>query len=296
MNSLAVLSSLRISRLILFAVLTIAMVTSCAPAKKDENESPVLKAYRLIDENRTDEAIVLLEEKLAAEPENTEYKTTLASAYAHKGGFKVQKLVPVVNQAEKLEKIGGRLPDLQKPNTLSGQADVTAMAVAMLLNRFARVFDLYESIPLATRQQAVHLRYAISLLDELGPHLKSEDALYRAVLEVILLKHLLAETLVGEMVEPIEISAETCQLDLNHINKALVDIGKLLIDILNDFALANPGQAEEMKKRASDVSRAVADCTAFLNSTSLADEASQVLLKQAAIQTGFGKMLRCSGL
>ena len=54
------------------------VLVSCANEDGSSSHDPVLAAYQLIDEQRTDEAIALLEGELKKEPEKYELKVALA--------------------------------------------------------------------------------------------------------------------------------------------------------------------------------------------------------------------------
>ncbi|MDZ4678688.1 MAG: hypothetical protein SGI74_14415 [Oligoflexia bacterium] len=275
-------------------LLCASMLAGCSK-KEDKKQNTVLEAYRLIDEQRTDEAIELLESAITKEPSNTEYKVVLASAYAHKGGIKVQKLVPIINHSEKLKKLGEKLPELNKAEAKSQRVNQAALNLSAVLVRFAGFLEAYASVPLATPNQATYIRHAIYILNELGNKVKPEDALYRAVLEIVLLKHILAENFVGEFLEPANKEETTCRIDLGNVNDAAITLGKLLIDILNDIGFSNPDQAEAMKRMANETSETVSNLTIFFTSATVVDEVSNIFVRQAAVQHGFGKIIKCNG-
>ena len=270
------------------------LVLGCAK-KEDKKEDTVLKAYRLIDEQRTDEAIELLESAIAKEPSNTQYKAVLASAYAHKGGIKVQKLVPIINHSEKLKKLSEKLPEVNKSESHSQRVNQTALNLAALLLRFSGFLEAYASVPLVTKDQATYLRHAIYILNDLGDKVRQEDVLYRAILEIVLLKHILAENFIGEFMEPATKEEVTCRIDLGHVNDTAITLGKLLIDIFNDIGFSNPKQSEQMKRMANETSETISNLTIFFTSATVVDEASNIFIRQAAIQNGFGKIIRCNG-
>jgi hypothetical protein len=330
----------KIAVTLLAATLAAAAVLSCARRPAREHD-PVLQAYRLIDEQRTDEAIELLEGKLAEDPDNADYKVVLASAYAHKGGIKIQKLVPLINQAGKLktkkkpnpaksakpatsgknstqdarevpnlletqesdeaeefqeagETAQERTEKTKTPPTLSQRANTGANQIAAMLVRFAGFFRVYAAVPVITAEQSTYIRHAIYLLNGVGDLLRPGDALYRAILEVVLLKHILAEKLLGEFVDGRRDADGQCRLNIGDVNDALIEMGKLLIDIYNDLGYANPKQAKGMRAKADATAETVSHLTTFFTSAAVLDEASNLFLKQTAIQNGFGKLIRCS--
>lgn len=286
----------KMKKLITASLLAVACIVINACAKNDtqnKKEDVVLKSYRLIDEQRTDEAIELLESELASDPDNYEYKITLASAYAHKGGMKVQKFVPAVSKADKMKDLKLSLEDVDDKASVSNQVNTTAINVARLLTQFAQFFEVYAVIPVINSDQATYIKHAIYLLNETDDRLKPEDALYRAILGIIMFKHILAEGLIGEFVKPE--GSETCRFDLGNVNDTFVELGKTLIGVLNDIGYANDDQAKDLKTTSDEVADTVSNLTLATTSLMVIDEASSMFLQQAVIQHGFGKLIKCGG-
>ena len=285
----------KILKATIFALAILLSFSGCGNKNQDRNTDTVLEAYRLIDEQRTDEAIELLESSLAKDPKNSEFKAVLASAYAHKAGIKIQKLVPILNQTDKLKKMNDKLPDISKDKSISEKVNAGALNVAMLLTRFAGFFETYSSVPLVTKDQATYLSHAIYILNDIGSEIKPEDVLYRAVLEIILFKHVLSEGLIGEFSEPQTKDEQTCRIDLGNVNDTVIKLGKLLIDIYNDIGFANPKQAVDMKKMAEQTGESDSNITIATTTVTVLDEAANIFLKQAIVQNGFGKIIKCGG-
>ena len=285
----------KILKVTLILSLAVSTLFGCGAKNESQQNDTVLKAYRLIDEQRTDEAIELLETSLTQNPSNSEYKAVLASAYAHKAGIKIQKLVPAINQSGNLKKMNDKLPEIGSNKSTTDKVNDGALSIAMLLTRFAGFFEAYASVPVVTKDQATYLTHAIYLLNDIGSQMKQEDVLYRAVLEVVLFKHILAEELIGEFVSPQTKDEQTCRIDLGNVNDTIVKLGKLMIDIYNDIGFANPKQAGDMKKMAEQTSDSVTNITIATTTVTVLDEAATIFLRQAAIQNGFGKIIKCGG-
>lgn len=285
----------KILKVTLVLSLAVSTLFGCGTKNESQQNDTVLKAYRLIDEQRTDEAIELLESSLTQDPSNSEYKAVLASAYAHKAGIKIQKLVPVINQSDKLKKMNDKIPEIGSNQSTTEKVNAGALNIAMLLTRFAGFFEAYASVPLVDKNQATYLTHAIYLLNDIGAQIKQEDVLYRAVLEIVLFKHILAEGLIGEFIAPQTKDEQTCRIDLGNVNDTVVKLGKLMIDIYNDIGFANPKQAGDMKKMAEQTSDSVSNITIATTTVTVLDEAATIFLRQAAIQNGFGKIIKCGG-
>lgn len=267
----------------------------CGKKNAERRNDTVLQAYRLIDEQRLDEAIELLEQALSNEPTNSEYKAVLASAYAGKAGIKIQKLIPVLNQSDKFKELSSELPEISKEQSAGARINAGALNIATLLGRFAGFFEAYASIPMVEKNQAIYLNQGIYLLNDIGKKIKPEDVLYRAVLEIVLLKHIIAEGLMGELIEPQTKDGQTCRLDVGKINDTVMSAGKLLIDIYYDIGFANPNLAYKMKNLAEQTSDSISNFTIATTAVTTLDEVSNIFLKETAIQIGFGKIIKCGG-
>lgn len=278
---------------------TLLLATACAPKKSNQHEDFVLQSYRLIDEQRTSEAIALLERELINDPGNYSYKIVLASAYAHKAGFKIQKLVPTIMQIDKLNKSTEKKENVQKETSQKSKdngANNTTLQIAALFSKISGALEAYSSIPVINRDESTYLVHAIRILNDLAGELKPEDAVYKAILEVVLFKHILAEDLLGEFAPPSTKGEANCRVDLETVNGTVINLGKLLIDIYTDLGFSNPSQAQKMTSIANETAEAVSDITLGITTMSIIDEASNVLLKQSAIQNGFGKIVKCGNM
>lgn len=296
---------MKASLLFLLFVIALGLASACQE-KRDSENNPVLTAYRLIDEQRTDEAIETMEVELSKNPDNAEYKVVLASAYAHKSGIKIQKLVPVISQADRLSKLSQKIEAADKKKNLNKKVQSVAMDWSVLLRRFAAVLETYDTIPIMDEEQATYLRYAIYLLNDLGDKIKPEDVVYRMVLEVVLFKHLLESTLVGDVAaeaptgdlgEKDALAHETpsCRIDVGHLNDSVITLGKLLIDIFNDIGFVNPSQSAQMKALGAQTSQTVSKFTLASTSVAVLDDASNLFLGKTLSQLGFVKALQCPG-
>ncbi|OQW51111.1 MAG: hypothetical protein A4S09_10430 [Proteobacteria bacterium SG_bin7] len=265
----------------------------CQPREKREAD-PILEAYRLIDEQRTDEAIALLENELRKNDSNIELRVVLASAYAHKGGIKIQKLFPVVNSIDKINKSKEKLGDVSKQKNINEKTNTVLLNAANLMIRASRFLDAYAAIPAADRKQVEYIRHAILLLSEISnTALKPEDVLFRAILEIVLLKHILAENFIGELSATDD--PKKCDLDIAKINSNIVVTGKLLIDIFNDIGFVKSTSATDMKHLTEETIDVVESLKSLFSAAEALDEVGKTFLNESIIQSGFGKMLKCGG-
>ncbi|MBL7542950.1 MAG: hypothetical protein JNL11_03995 [Bdellovibrionaceae bacterium] len=287
---------------ITFFIGQLVLIGCDSKKNRSQKETPTLLAYRLIDEQRTDEAIELLERELKKDPDNQQHKSVLASAYAHKAGIKIQKLVPIITQTERLKKLKDNFVELGPTISTSERMNASAINISIYFIKLSAIVDTYAAVPILTTNEAVYLKHSIGLLNSQGKQLSVDDVLYRVVLEVILFKHIFTENLIGEFVAtpsasessaPIPSTSTKCRVAIGHLNDTFITLGKLLIDIFNDLSIARPDQAAEMRKLSQATGEAVSNLTLATTSMVVLDEASAILLKQALFQKGLGKVIQC---
>src|SRR5687767_4959672 len=71
---------------------TIAMAGACAGERKSEVEHPIREAYALMDQGHNAKAVILLERVVSTDPDNSEARVLLASAYLGQAGVDVYEL------------------------------------------------------------------------------------------------------------------------------------------------------------------------------------------------------------
>lgn len=282
-------------RFLSFATMAMVFLTvACAQKKSASDETVILQAYRLIDDQRTDEAIVLLERELSQNPERDDYKVVLASAYAHRGGIKIQKLVPLVTQMDKLKSPKNPF-DTKSEKSLNDKVNNGVLGIAALLTQYVEATRTYSAVPVVDANQASYIQHAVSLLGEIGPKINPEDALYRAILQIVLFKHLLAEKLIGEFSGENSKGA-TCRVDLEVVNGAVIRLAKIMIDIYSDLQIASPSKKDEMKKLSVQTADSVSNVTIATTTMTVLDEASTIFLKHSVMENGFGKIFKCGSI
>lgn len=279
--------------LVALHVFLLIALPGCGQKKNSETaeQDVILKSYRLIDADRTDEAIELLERSLSEKPDHVPYRVVLASAFAHKGGFKIQKFVNLINKRNEFK----RLKEVfKKQKSDPGASQSTALSIANILNGSALLFEVYANIPTLDETQAVYIRHSISILKDIGPTIAPGDALYKAVLEIVLFKHIFADQLVAEFAAPADRNEDSCRLDLARISDASLNLGKLLVDILDDLSIAKPNSVDSYKDLSAEVASSVSDVALALSAVTALEASAQLFLKQLAIQNGLGKLIKCN--
>jgi hypothetical protein len=280
--------------LLLVAVLSAG---GCAPKHANRSDSPLVTSYKLIDDKREDEAIFLLNQEIAKNPGDTPYaislKVAMASAYAHKAGFKVQKFAALLNVSKKGVEFSIK-PAVHTSGTSSKEEAVDDMihAVGTLLASFNVIMDYYTAIPTVKPEDERYLDYAIRILDDIGDKLTPGQSLYRAVLKVVYLKNYLAAHVFADETQ-INLNLSSCNIDFKKLDKSLSKTAKVSIAILDDITKAQPSKAESFAKLRKQLAASSSDLTLVVTSASLLDETSKDFTKRAIVQAGLRNLLQC---
>lgn len=289
----------------LYSISLILMLTmfSCSRPHQEADESVVLRSYRLIDEQRTDEAITLLESELKSDPLNYDYKAVLASAYAHKAGFRIQKLIPLFSIIEKLTKANqyfvktnshsgdSDLTEDQKKD-LAKKSEVTSRKLSTAVLKISHVFEAFDSIPIFDNQQIVFLNYAISILESFHEKIKPEDTVYKVLLKILKLKFTMNQNVSFDSENTLA-ALPNCKIDLKQLDSYIQDIGLEVSGILSDVSTVNKDKAEEINKLKLDIEASIDKFKSVANQVDQLDDISSALLKKALFQTDLGALAKC---
>lgn len=245
--------------LIIFCFLWVTL--SCAKKESVKSEkNVVVESYRLIDEKRTDEAIQLLENALKDDEQNVDLKMALASAYAHKAGFRIQKLVPAVKQIEKLNKILKEEEKKKKEerNSVTGKKiDENASEIAFVLLKYTIFLETFASIPSPSQEESKILLHAISIINDLGNDIQPKHAIYRVVLSILLIKYYMTNGLVDDPEFALIKNKESCEIEVKNLSLYIRKLGELIVDVHYDLAIAHPNQSTDLRKNAESIARSL---------------------------------------
>lgn len=246
------------------------------------------RAYRLIDAQKPTEAIQLLESALQKEPDNRTYRMALASAYAHRAGFKIQKLIPVLYKAQAYQNLQQSQLDPAGPSIKP-----LAFNAAQLVDRTHALSQVFASIPAVSQENSEDLIQAIDTMKELGPELLPEEAIYKVVLQVILFKHYLELSLLGPSPAQNPAQLEKCRIDTQSFTESFQQVSELLLDIYQDLGMAHPSQIPTLQRLTEETQKSRVEILKTANSFNSMDKNSQLFLKISLVKLGFGLVLKC---
>lgn len=267
-------------------------LNGCSPRPQDPSKEKLLKASRLIDAGKPDEAISYLEKLIEQEPQNTDAKVALSSAYAAKAGIKVTSFAGMIINARSVENVMAELSKNAEPSTTpTGQVDEFLKKVSSLMSKASGVARIYVDIPEIRDDVYPYLLYAIEILEE-QKDLKAEDKIFKVIMEIIVLKHMISTDLVVGIFQK-DWYSQKCVLNFNKFNRSLIKTGKLVVAILEDLEVAHPSKAKELNELSGKIVSSISDLTSAATSITVLDEASQMFLKNAIISAGIGNLAEC---
>jgi len=248
-------------KMALWVLIATLVFGGCQKDKAEPLCDPLDAKYKLIDRGEYNQAISELQE-LSVKDARPAVKVALASAYAARGGIRVEDYWGFV--------IGFDAP-LVPPGTIPGNATIESIqkiakqakgdmdprdvrALGNLVNAMAvweRYKDRVDAIPVVSGQALVDLTEAVKVLTAVetpGGHL------YRAILNLILFKSYMVSSkdlwdqLNGIIEEIIKGNIEVlCQFNFEQILSWLAPITYHLVETLNDLIIAYPDDRKDLE-------------------------------------------------
>lgn len=277
----------------IFLFLSFIVLGACSKRPETVQENPVTKAYRLVDSGRADEAIYLLEVERESRPQSRELVVALISAYANMAGIKFQKILPA------FLKIAGkeRNPDSLE-NIFSNEVGsfVVLNNALNFLQKQKAFIEKFAMIPQMESSKIVYLRHAIGLFGNTGVSFKSTDLLYKALLEVILVKSLIAEYFFDTSREAAfsEDQINKCTIKVSRVRTRIYETSELIIDVYNDLGVVFPEKESFFSKQAFSVADQASSFGIFLYSLVFLSDENLKVLHLDLFKNGFGKLLSCN--
>lgn len=245
-----------------------------APQSQTQINNVLLESYRLIDHQRYDEAVQILESQISESPQSLDLHMAAASAYASKAGVKPVEFLRVAMTAASFI-VKGKAKAEQTVAANIGTADVKTadvkedksengqkllQAAASFSKGSALAMEIFEELPVVSRDGEVLLREAIKQIGSLETQLRISDIRYRIVLRAIYLKsHLLH---FNDKALPASQEVPYCLDEVVTLKKEIITVGKNLSLLFADLAASShPDQVSQWKSASEDTAK-VADLTA----------------------------------
>ena len=289
----------------IFLCSTLTVLVACGKPQSSNNsvdpqtattDEVVLESYRLIDRDRSTEAVNLLESAVSVKPTDIKLRSTLASAYAHKADVKVQNLFPVFKKIiqsikeAKEAKESLSSPELKKSDESNSVLDHRLEVVAELSRKVSAGVDVFLDLPVIDAQGVVLLNEAVSQFDGLESEMAKGDFSYRALLRGLLIR--------GEMTTGVKASLSRdekgqCVLDLDKLQKSLLRSNRLAAGLMMDISAIDKSAAQSWIDRARKLSDTVEVLTISSSALIVVDEALIGTSRKQIFGPLLGDLVRC---
>ena len=244
---------------ILSLILSLVLCAACTSSHESSDSDEVLVGYRLIDQGKSNEAIEHFQILVERDQDSDEYRRGLSSAYALRGGFKIQNLIQPMKEVEAADKNKEEVQNLV--NSLIEKDPVFAelkkfVGVHMELLVFIRKF---QAVPTASVAEREDLQLSMSVLRSMKV-MTQGDYLYMAILKTLILK--------SNLVHSPAVEFETCDDMFHLMQKRLVDLYSDYGQILSFLNNANPSREDQYAEQLKAIDNLVLE-TSTLTSVSV---------------------------
>ncbi len=237
--------------------------TACSSPRQGVDSDPSMVGNRLIDDGRADEAIDHFQTLVDENPDSDEYRRGLASAYALRGGFRVQNLVAPIKEIDNAK---------AAKSSFEGISDFDFESNSEIVHKFSKVIAAQmevmvflkslKSIQAPKPEQVDDLRSAVTAL-LLLKSISQSDYLYMAVLDTMVLRFEI------QQLNLIPNSVQSCEEWLQVGQRNLLKVASHYGRILTYLSQARPSQDEQYQKQLTMLED-MALQTSELTTTSLA--------------------------
>ncbi len=248
----------------IFLIILIFLLNTITSCKLNSNEnkqsSSRLTAYKLIDTDHADDAILMLEDELENNDqtfiERSESLFTLSSAYASKAGIRIDTLIPLITELKQMFKIQKQLKESQNKieekrrqvsastnQTLGTDSDLIMESFSLLLTEQTLSLKIFSQVPIIQSQSLPYLTHSVRLLEELITYNPlPQYGIYKVILQTILLKSKIVEF---QSDPEIEKKMSSCTLDIFKTSELIDIISENTIAIYSALSISNPSSREK---------------------------------------------------
>lgn len=261
-------------RILILSFFVPLLMVACGKSNKVSNETPLLRSYRLIDENRTDDAINYLTSQIDERdavapsgqddsPDTTRLRVALASAYGKKAGVDVHAMAKAFQAGKSIASVKAVKFDKIDEAKASNQ-DHQLEALAVWIVESLKGVEVVEVIPKIEADKIMYLQQAIRILNS-TPKLLPGDLVYSALLKVIYVR---AEFEVSELktvLPTVHQENGQCIAKVSDFRDYLVRASKLLLSAYDDLGNAMPTKKAQFQKDSQvivDLTTSIASVTA----------------------------------
>jgi hypothetical protein len=279
-------------------LLPVLISLGCGQQSAAPEEDSVLKAYKLIDQDRAEEAVALIEPEHRANPKDRRLTITLASAHTSLAGLQVYSFYDllehtVFNKSSQGSdsKFSLTPPKLDLTGDDSQKARNFVSYLVSYLTYIDTLLSIYQKIPSLTMPQKKHLEIAVALLETLNPQEKS-DGLFKAVLRVVYFKYQIEKEFVPSMIRTDK--DNVCQLNFSNLTDNVWNTLVSLENILSDLTIAYPKKESDYNQAINDAKKMADQLITGVTALELVGNGAVDLLIGHLKQQGMGDQIKCT--
>lgn len=283
-------------------IILFGLVAAGCSGKRDSQESgsaTLLNTYRLIDENRSEEAIVILEAELDRHPNDVRLQLALASAYSSLAGVDITKLFPSIENAvikKDFKKIRDQLDkkrqSLKTATTSEKKAALTIESWVALFRLISLSFETFNQIIEVNPDKLVYLYEAIGIVENIERKSRG-NYLFLAVLELVAFKNELMTSSLPKVISQ-QKQTNRCQVDVANVPQIAIFIKESIRHIVTNLAKAYPKQEKTYSEVASYFESAAQMLSEAAVGLSNADQLATALALTNGLEESVGTKLECN--
>lgn len=261
---------------LILVLISASLLFGCGKSDHNQSEENVqLRAYRLIDANKVDDAISLLSAEIDSRDQNaqngidesketTDLRVTLASAYAKKSGIRIFEIAKAFEMGKKISSF--KLQEFSsKADSSNNPSDKALRDISKLLMAHLKMIQTLSIIPQISQEKADFLLQAVRVLNS-SNNLEPADLIYSAILKVILVRTMLESDSLKFVMPKVVKENNQCVANLTEFRDHLTRASKILLSGYEDIGKAMP----EKKKEVENASKAIVELTTNVASVNAA--------------------------
>jgi hypothetical protein len=239
--------------------ISLLLFFGCGGKENHQEESTLLRSYRLIDNDKADDAISLLSDEidqrdnasadgLDTSAETTELRVTLASAYAKKAGITIHEISQSYVLAKKISdiKLQNDFENFQTEN------DRKITDISKLLLGQIKIAQTLTVIPKVNSENIVYLHQAVKILDS-APNLTTADLVYSSILKIVLVRSMIESDSLKSILPKASDINKDCVADFSNFKNYLLKTTKILLGSFDDLIKALPEKSSDIVKTIADI-------------------------------------------
>ncbi len=275
---------------LLSLLLFVAVSLSCSRTQKRPVEEPTVTAYKLIDDNRSAEAILILEEEKKLRPDDPKLLIALASAYAAYGGLDLPALIPTIESQFIKKNVKGLALNYKAAKKIAGSGETSAVTDAWvaMIRLVSAAVESFSHLPKISK-----ISYVYQALDTINA-IKDKTRghyLYSATLRMVLFKnelvdHSLRSVVVGD-------KGQKCVVNLPELPNMAILIEQSTQAILSDLGGAYPKQVKNYRAISDQIAKAAHNVLTASLALSFAGDAVAALNLNVPLTEYLGIVSEC---